>query len=127
MPACRLTDFTKSHAFIHSLGVLLPRETSQTSAQPAAAPQLNLVLQSLEKGYFHAIRANLCAFLEPAFLESVVENPEVEFRALSVNTPLDRTDAAAVTADGHLHLRLTKAAYNTVGLVGSCSTYDPGA
>ena len=49
------------------------------------------------------------------------------FAALSVNTPLDRTDAAALTPDGRLHLALTGDTRERLGLVGTRSATSPGA
>ena len=47
--------------------------------------------------------------------------------ALSVNTPLDRTDALALTPDGRLHLALTRDTHERLGLVGARSATSPGA
>lgn len=47
--------------------------------------------------------------------------------ALSVNTPLDRTDAAALTPDGRLHLALTGDTHERLGLLGARSATSPGA
>ena len=47
--------------------------------------------------------------------------------ALSVNTPMDRTDAAALTPDGRLYLALTADTHERLGLVGARSATSPGA
>jgi hypothetical protein len=50
----------------------------------------------------------------------------VEFRATSVDLSLDPGDAAAITASGQLHLRLSKESHQKLGLLGSKSNTDPG-
>jgi hypothetical protein len=54
-----------------------------------------------------------------------VDGPRVV--AVSANTPLDRTDAAALTPDGRLHLALTRDAHERLGLVGARSRTGAGA
>ncbi len=50
----------------------------------------------------------------------------VEFRAISIDGTLDPGDAAAITASGQLHLRLSKDSYQKVGLLGSKSKGNKG-
>ncbi|CAL8467676.1 g7214 [Coccomyxa elongata] len=50
---------------------------------------------------------------------------EHRFCALSVNTHLDRTDAAAILPNGHLVLSVRRSTYERLGLVGQHATHDP--
>ncbi len=56
---------------------------------------------------------------------AVDEGPRII--AVSANTPLDRTDGAALTPDGRLHLALTRGAHERLGLVGARSRTGAGA
>ncbi|KAK9830976.1 hypothetical protein WJX81_004532 [Elliptochloris bilobata] len=67
----------------------------------------------------------LDVLVEEDFIKAHVVGGQHGFAALSVNTPLDRTDAAALLPDGRLHLALTRDTHERLGLVGAHSATTP--
>lgn len=105
----RLPEFIRGHPFNRHLEVLLPCH------QPPA-------IESAGNSTYLALQANLCAFLSAEFLEQVIHNDAIRFRAIAVGNG----QAAAITPDRMLVLRLPKEAYQRFGLTGQKSAINPG-
>ena len=113
-PKCKLTCFIEGHPFNSALQVILPGAADDFHQGPLA----HTIAAHISGRAYHLLRCNLAALADEDFVERHVRPEAAHFCALSVNTPLDRTDAAAVLPDGRLVLAVTDETHQKLGLVG---------
>ena len=132
-PRSRLFDFVGRQHFVHATQLLLPSllVSPELPVEDDVVPVEDDVvsfssLQAVNAGSYFTVRTKISDFLHTLFLEQYIRSPAYNFRALSVATPLDRTDAAAITPDGYLYMSITQDAYEQIGLNGSVSEFNKG-
>lgn len=114
-PNCKLSGFIEGHPFNNALQVILPAAADGFHQGPLA----QAISERISGRAFHLMRCNLAALAEEDFVERHVRPEAAQFCALSINAPLDRTDAAAVLPEGRLVLAVTDETYQQLGLPGS--------
>ena len=72
------------------------------------------------------VRCNLACLVEHDFVERHIRGEAASFCALSVNTPIDSGDSAAILPDGRLHLAVSEDTYRRLGLQGAHAPHNPG-
>ena len=78
---------------------------------------------TVRDGFFvYFVQANLSVFLEEQFLRQHILDPDCSFLAVSLSSE----DAAAITPDRKLRLRLSQRTYERLGLLGRRSSNDAG-
>ena len=63
------------------------------------------------------VKVPVSSFLEPSFLEAVLQNAEEDFHAMSCSTALESNQAVAFH-QGNLYLRVHETAFARLGLPG---------
>lgn len=146
-PKSTVDAFVISHPFNSALQICLPRTTETTansqvresvgadvSADPVSTPydlrtsefSQDSVVHRISRLAYNLLRCNLAVLLDSEFLERHVRGLCAEFTALSVNTPIDRTDVAAILPGGQLVLSVTRDTYERLELVGKHAFHDKG-
>ena len=116
-PKSDLPAFVRSHPLNAALCVMAPAcEAAGEVLRPTAWDGAQMCLA----------RANLEAVASSSFVDSNLRAPGSSFCAVSVRTPADRADTAAVTPDGVLHLSLSSESYEKFGLQGQRSERAKG-
>lgn len=153
-PKSGIQEVVASHPFNSALQITFPRRNSQedlkgvsegltanvdvditTSSgdlgelvdQHRAHSARQLIEKRINDGSYTLIRCNVAVLLDTDFIERHVRGQCAHFCALSVNTQLDRTDAAAILPNGHLVLSVRRSTHERLGLVGQHATNDPGS
>ena len=126
-PNSKLAAFVEGHPYNCAVQLLLPESVSDSagaSATPwgAASP----TAERISGRHYSLVRCQLAALADEEFVERHIRAEAACFCALSANTPLDRTDAAAILPDGHLVLSVTGETYIRLGLLGSHDPERPG-
>ena len=101
------------------LGEVVDQHRTQSAQQ--------LVEKHVNDCTYTLIRCNVAVLLDTEFIERHVRGQYAQFCALSVNTHLDRTDAAAILPNGHLVLSVRRSTHTRLGLVGQHASHDPGS
>ena len=114
-PKCKLSGFIEGRPFNSALQVILPGAAEDFQQGPLAQSISTLISGRA----YHLLRCNLAVLADEDFVERHVRPEAAHFCALSVNTPIDRSDAAAVLPDGRLVLAVTEETHQKLGLVGS--------
>lgn len=155
-PKSCIDKFVANHPFNSALQVLLPDDVDKNSilkldsafdaessvqvirtahdvpnpptiaADSVLNLQQNKVVNQINGRGYSTVRCNIAIFLDTEFLERHVRGECARFSALSVNTPIDRTDVAAILPDGDLVLSVTRSTYERLGVVGKHASHDPG-
>lgn len=153
-PKSCIGEFVASHPFNSALQICLPKSSwyeeskkvnggltadvdvdlttstgdlGENVDQQRAQSARQLVEKRIHDCSYILKRCNVAVLLDTEFLERHVRGQYAQFCALSVNTHLDRTDAAAILPNGHLVLSVRRSTYERLGLVGQHATHDPGS
>ncbi len=87
---------------------------------------LDALEQQLGSRRYILVRCNLACLVEHDFVERHIRGEAASFCALSVNTPIDSGDSAAILPDGRLHLAVSEDTYRRLGLQGAHVPHNPG-
>lgn len=126
-PNSKLAPFVEGHPFNCALQVLLPTlssvDTEATAAQPSPASS---TAERISDRHYDLLQCQLDNLTDEDFVERHIIAEAACFCALSVNTPLDRTDAAAFLPDGRFVLAVTEDTFTRLGLAGAHDRDRPG-
>ena len=100
--------------------------TEATSPRGLEKRVLDALAQQLGSRRYTLVRCNLACLVEHDFVERHVRGEAASFCALSVNTPIDSGDSAAILPDGRLHLAVSEETYRRLGLQGAHVPHNPG-
>ena len=101
-----------------------------TEAKSCRGPQDNAVdalAQQLGSRRYTLVTCNLACLVEHDFVERHIRGEAASFCAVSVNTPIDSGDSAAILPDGRLHLAVSDETHRRLGLQGAHVPHNPGA
>lgn len=126
-PNSKLPAFVEGHPFNCALQVILPQGVSEsTGASTGPWGPASPTAERTSGRHYSLVRCQLAALADEEFAERHIRAEAACFSALSANTPLDRTDAAAILPDGHLVLSVTGETYSRLGLLGLNDRERPG-
>ena len=126
-PNAKLPAFVEGHPYNCALQVLLP--SCASGDHKPSAEHLLLRSRTAERitgRHYSLLRCQLATLADEDFVERHIRAEAACFGALSVNTPLDRTDAAAFLPDGRLLLTVAEDTYTRLGLLGAHDQDRPG-
>lgn len=101
--------------------------TDHTSHKSRPDHAFEAIAQRLRSREYTAVRCNLACLVEHDFVERHIRGEAASFCAQSVGTLIDGGDSAAVLPDGKLHLAVSEATYQRLGLQGARVPHNPGA
>ena len=112
--------------------ILATERAGFACATEARAPRelekraLDALTQQLGSRKYTLVRSKLACLVEHDFVERHIRGEAASFCALSVNTPIDSDDSAAILPDGRLHLAVSEDTYRRLGLQGAHVPHNPG-
>lgn len=102
------------------------RGASTSEALKKLTDSQKKVLNHISDRHYTVLHCSTSVFLDTEFIERHVRAEAAQFCALSVNTPADRSDTAAVLPEGRLVLSVSRETHERLGLVGARALHDPG-
>ncbi|KAK3262585.1 hypothetical protein CYMTET_28566 [Cymbomonas tetramitiformis] len=116
-PRSALDHLIQNHAFNNSVEIVVP------STSLVKDEEIRRAVEKNGRPFFYVVNMSLTEFLSPSISQLFQEQRQLV--ALTSLTRIDRTDAAAVTPDGVLHLALTKDTYERLSVQADHSKCTP--